>query len=80
MDECAEKKIREILDFERLVSDLSSKFINVAVDAVDRKIHEALERVGKFTKADRSFFPLQQRENRISHHSYVGGGRHPQRQ
>jgi formate hydrogenlyase transcriptional activator len=56
MSEHAEKRIREILEFERLVSNLSSKFINVAVEEVDLKIHDALEKVAKFTKADRSFF------------------------
>ena len=54
MSKQTEQQLRESLEFERLVSTLSTEFINVAISAVDSKINGALSALGKFTGADRS--------------------------
>ena len=44
------------LEFERLVADLSTQFINVPADQVDAVIREALERIGEALDIDRCTF------------------------
>jgi hypothetical protein len=48
--------LEELLAFERLLSDLSARFANVAVDQVVAEIEAALERLLKFLGFDRSAF------------------------
>ena len=43
----------EHLRFERLISDLSARFVNISPDQVDREIERALERVLEFFQVDR---------------------------
>jgi diguanylate cyclase (GGDEF)-like protein/PAS domain S-box-containing protein len=53
------KQTQELLEhrlaFERLISGISSNFINVAASDVDREITSALESVGLFVGADRAY-------------------------
>jgi len=70
MSKQIEQQLRKSLEFERLVSALSTDFINVDISAVDSKINGALSALGKFTGADRSFlfrFNREKTEFRISH-------------
>jgi PAS domain S-box-containing protein len=48
--------LEELLAFERLLSDLSARFANVAVDQVIAEIESALEQLLKFLGFDRSAF------------------------
>ena len=48
--------LEELLAFERLLSDLSARFANVAVDQVVAEIEAALEQLLKFLGFDRSAF------------------------
>lgn len=48
--------LKKLLAFERLLSDLSARFANVAVDQVVAEIEAALERLLKFLGFDRSAF------------------------
>ncbi|NTW82660.1 MAG: PAS domain S-box protein [Chlorobiaceae bacterium] len=41
--------------FERLVTTLANQFINVPVSRIDDMVNVALETIGKFVKADRSY-------------------------
>ena len=49
----AEKKIDELSRFERLLSDISTAFIDLPVENVDQLINDALEQVGRFLRIDR---------------------------
>jgi signal transduction histidine kinase len=50
-----EGALRYRIEFEKLVSDISSRFISLAPDSVDRGIQQALENVGRFAKADAGY-------------------------
>src|SRR6516165_10366047 len=52
----ADPSLKELLAFERLLSDLSARFANVAVDQVVVEIEAALERLLSFLGFDRSAF------------------------
>ena len=47
------------LAFEKLISGISSNFINVAAEDVDREITAALESVGRFVGADRAYIYMR---------------------
>jgi PAS domain S-box-containing protein len=47
-------RLESRLEFERLISDLSSRFINVLPGDVDREIEDALGRVCEFLDSDRA--------------------------
>jgi formate hydrogenlyase transcriptional activator len=49
----AEVERDELLRFERLVSDLSARFIQIGTDEVDRTIHESLRRIVECLDLDR---------------------------
>ncbi len=44
------------LDFERLISDLSARFVNIAPDKIDAEIEAALKQVLEFFQVDRCVF------------------------
>ncbi len=46
-------KIKELFDFERILSEISSEFANLSARDIDKNIERGLERIGKFLKADR---------------------------
>ncbi|MCD6298893.1 MAG: GAF domain-containing protein [Deltaproteobacteria bacterium] len=43
------------IDFERLVTNISTKFINMASDEINKGINEALKAIGEFEEVDRSY-------------------------
>ncbi|MGD9243706.1 MAG: PAS domain S-box protein [Desulfobacterales bacterium] len=49
----AERKIEELSRFEQLLSDISTSFIDLPMEKIDRSINDALEQVGRFLTADR---------------------------
>jgi hypothetical protein len=52
----AEASLEELLAFERLLSDLSARFANVADEQVIAEIESALKQLLKFLGFDRSVF------------------------
>ncbi|MCF8215514.1 MAG: PAS domain S-box protein [Chlorobium sp.] len=42
-------------EFERLISSLANQFINIPAGSIDSMINNALESIGKFVQADRSY-------------------------
>jgi PAS domain S-box-containing protein len=49
----AEEAMKERLRFERLLSNLSARFINLAPDQIDREIQNALRQILEFFQVDR---------------------------
>jgi two-component sensor histidine kinase len=47
--------LRRQVRLEKLVADISSRFINLPSGALDREIGRAIERIGAFTGVDRSY-------------------------
>src|SRR4051812_26295763 len=67
------------LRFERLLTDLSATFVNVAADLVDAKIEQALEQLVDFLAVERSSFGQFSEDNRaiLVTHSFVAAGYQP---
>jgi diguanylate cyclase (GGDEF)-like protein/PAS domain S-box-containing protein len=60
------------LAFEKLISGISTNFINVAAADVDREIAAALESVGRFISADRAYIYMltEDRETAVLTHEW----------
>ncbi len=48
-----EEALKERLQFERLISNLSARFVNIAPDQIDFEIESALKKIVKFFQVDR---------------------------
>lgn len=66
--------------FERLITSISSDFVHVTADQLDCAIDSALERIGKFVGADRSYlFQFSEDECLLSNsHEWCAPGIEPQ--
>ncbi len=53
-----EKQLRYRLEFENLIASLSTRFINVTTDTINKEISYALQKIGEFAEADRSYIFL----------------------
>jgi PAS domain S-box-containing protein len=51
----AERALQERLVFEKLISDISTEFINLGPDQIDTAIQHALQTIGEFAGADRAY-------------------------
>ncbi len=51
----AERNIEFRLQFERLLTEISSQFINLPTEKLDKAVHDALREISKFTEVDRSY-------------------------
>jgi len=51
----AERQLQSHSHFQALVADLSTNFISVPLEAIEEAINHALQAIGEFVKADRSF-------------------------
>ena len=49
----AEEALEERLRFERLLSDLSARFVNIPPDRVDSEIEDGLRQILEFFQVDR---------------------------
>jgi len=70
----AEEAMKERLWFERLLSNLSARFINLAPDQIDREIQNALRQILEFFQVDRCGLvtvPVNDRFFRITHAVYA---------
>lgn len=72
-------QLEERLQFERLLTDLSATFVNVAADLVDAQIEQALERLVDFLRIERSSFGQISEDNKaiLVTHSFVAPGYPP---
>ncbi|MGB3756148.1 MAG: histidine kinase dimerization/phosphoacceptor domain -containing protein [Rivularia sp. (in: cyanobacteria)] len=50
-----EEELRFRVDFEKLITNISADFINIAADEIDNGINQALQTIGKFAGVDRSY-------------------------
>ncbi|MDG3002550.1 GAF domain-containing sensor histidine kinase [Paludisphaera mucosa] len=75
----ADRDLRDRLSFERLLTDLSATFVNVAADLVDAQIEQALERLVDFLGVERSSFAQISEEGEaiLITHSFVLPGYPP---
>ena len=73
------EQLEERLRFERLLTDLSATFVNVAADLVDAQIEQALERLVDFLGVERSSFGQISEDNKaiLVTHSFVVPGYPP---
>jgi transcriptional regulator with GAF, ATPase, and Fis domain len=70
----AEEALKERLQFERLLSDLSARFINLSPDRIDREIQNALRQILYFFQVDRCGLvrvPVNDTFFRITHAVYA---------
>src|SRR4051794_22724702 len=69
----------ERLRFERLLTDLSATFVNVAPDLVDAQIEQALERLVDFLGVERGSFGQISGDDQaiLATHSFVAPGYPP---
>ncbi|MCP4724185.1 MAG: PAS domain S-box protein, partial [bacterium] len=51
----AEKELKYRLEFENLITTISSRFINLSPDEIDEGIHSALGNIAEFANVDRSY-------------------------
>lgn len=51
----AEAALHERRAFERLITGISTAFVNLAADSIDRGINDALRAIGEFAGVDRSY-------------------------
>lgn len=76
----AEENLRYRAAFENLVSTISTDFINMPLDRIDRGIERALETIGRFTGVDRSYvFRFSEDRTRMDcTHEWCASGVEPQ--
>jgi len=72
----AEEKLKNQFEFEKLVSHLSARFVNIPPAEVDRQIEEGLMMVAEFLKVDRSTLLQfsQDKKELIATHAYAVEG------
>ena len=51
----AEEELRYHAAFERIITELSTRFINISAGEVDQEIDQALKKVGEFAGVDRAY-------------------------
>ena len=76
----AEEKLYHRLEFERLITGISTYFINLAPDEIDNGINSALEKIGEFADVDRSYvFLFYDNGTKLSNtHEWCNKGIEPQ--
>jgi len=70
------------LDYEQLITNISTEFINLGPTEIDAGIHHALEAISKFAGADRSYiFQFSEDQTRMDNtHEWCAAGVEPQSQ
>jgi len=53
--EARTNKLNQLLNFQTLISAISSRFINIPLDAIDNAMNEALGQIGEFMSVDRCY-------------------------
>jgi PAS domain S-box-containing protein len=75
-----ERALKRRIEFEDLVSSISTEFINLKTSEIDRGLTDALEKVGRFAGAERAYI-LQFGANGLGHtHVWLPAGVTPLRE
>ncbi len=80
MDDKIIETSRYQAEFERLITTISTRFINLQPDEIDREIESTLKLVGKFAGVDRSYMFLYESDTRVLKytHEWCAEGIEPQ--
>ncbi len=76
----AEKALQSHIEFEQLITIISTQFINLSSSEVDAGINRALQQIGEFTKVDRGYVFTLSDDGRTlnSTHEWCATGIQPQ--
>lgn len=76
----AEEALQYQIELEKLIIQISNRFINLSVKDVDRGIHDALRQTGEFMEVDRSYlFRIYEDGTRMDNtHEWCAAGIEPQ--
>jgi PAS domain S-box-containing protein len=79
--ERTERALQVRLAFEKIITDISTEFINLAPEEIDDGIERALQTIGEFTDSDRSYVFLFSEDGTTMHntHEWCRGGVDPLR-
>ncbi len=71
----------KLLKFDQLVTSLSSNFINLPLEGIDKGINQALKKIGQFSNVDRSYVFLINHNKKVMNntHEWCAKGIHPQK-
>ncbi len=71
-----EEELRFRVDFEKLITNISADFINLAANQIDNGINKALQTIGEFAGVDRSYvFLLTEDSQKINNtHEWCASG------
>lgn len=75
-----ESELQQRIEFESLIREISTEFINLLPSEIDKGINNALKKVGQFTKADRSyvFTYCEEKQELCNTHEYCAENIEPQ--
>ena len=65
-----EQALQVRLAFEKIITELSTEFINLAPEQVDEGIERALQTIGEFTASDRSYVFLFSEDGTMMHNTH----------
>ncbi|MFQ6037380.1 MAG: PAS domain S-box protein, partial [Candidatus Aminicenantales bacterium] len=65
-----EKKLEDRFEFEKLVTTISTNFINLPSERIDSEINNALQAIGEFADADRSYVALLSQDQKYLNMSH----------
>ena len=66
----AEDRLRYYSEMQKLLTDISSKYINVHIEEKDNAIEKGLEEVGEFVSADRAYVFDYDFENNVTNNTH----------
>ncbi|MGA1821697.1 MAG: PAS domain S-box protein [Thermoplasmatota archaeon] len=61
----AEEEIKRRLEFDNLISSISTDFINLPSDQIDSAVNDTLRRIGEFIEVDRSYVFIYNEEGTL---------------
>jgi PAS domain S-box-containing protein len=65
-----EEKLQERIQFDRLITSISTKFINLPSDKIDEGIEQTLQQIGEFVNVDRCYVFLVSQETKTTTNSH----------
>ncbi|MCK5707185.1 MAG: PAS domain S-box protein [Candidatus Aureabacteria bacterium] len=76
----AEEALAKRVEFERLISKISSDFVKLSVDDLDMGINSALASIGAFTETDRAYLFILRKDGILAEntHEWCNDGIEPQ--
>ncbi len=77
----SEEALRYRLEFEKLIATISTHFINIPLDQIDRGINRALQAIGEFAGVDRGYlFEFQNSAGSFMNYEWCSEGIESQRE